>query len=291
MDIREARAILRLPHNYTHSDLRKQYHRLALRYHPDKNGDCTESTRKFREINDAYNTVRAELSACDADIDEPATYDELLLNLIGMTCRDARLSKKLLDAIKVMVADYSHKTLSSIPAAVLFQCYIFMNENKDILHIPDSFLSMVGGIVKTQENGENFQVITPSLEDMYESNVLKLEYGGSVYLIPLWHSEIAFDHDGCELSIRCVPSVPDHMSVDNNNDLHVHVKTHVASLLQKAALELDIGVCKISIPVRELRIVKYQTWTSRGLGIPRIDTMDIYSNATRGDVIAHIELY
>ena len=34
--------------------LKKQYHKLALLYHPDKNGNTYESKLKFQTINEAY---------------------------------------------------------------------------------------------------------------------------------------------------------------------------------------------------------------------------------------------
>ena len=38
--------------------LKKKYHKLALKNHPDKNGNTIESTIKFREINEAYLLLR-----------------------------------------------------------------------------------------------------------------------------------------------------------------------------------------------------------------------------------------
>lgn len=38
--------------------LKKQYRKMALKYHPDKNGNTPESNEKFRKINEAYNYLK-----------------------------------------------------------------------------------------------------------------------------------------------------------------------------------------------------------------------------------------
>ena len=38
--------------------LKKKYHKLALQYHPDKNGNTSESNEKFKRINESYNYLR-----------------------------------------------------------------------------------------------------------------------------------------------------------------------------------------------------------------------------------------
>lgn len=49
--------ILNLKHNSTTTEIKKAYYRLALKYHPDKNKDITESTEKFKLLSEAYSTL------------------------------------------------------------------------------------------------------------------------------------------------------------------------------------------------------------------------------------------
>jgi hypothetical protein len=53
MDIRRARGILELPDNYTETELKKKYHSLAMKYHPDKNKN-EDAKDAFMEIQEAY---------------------------------------------------------------------------------------------------------------------------------------------------------------------------------------------------------------------------------------------
>ena len=54
MNLLEARIILELPPTWTPETLKKNYHRLAIKHHPDKN-NTKDSSDEFIKINDAYN--------------------------------------------------------------------------------------------------------------------------------------------------------------------------------------------------------------------------------------------
>ena len=47
--------------------LKKQYRKLALINHPDKNGNSQESTEKFQQINEAYHFLKREIKILNAD--------------------------------------------------------------------------------------------------------------------------------------------------------------------------------------------------------------------------------
>ena len=40
--------------------LKRCYHKQALKYHPDKNGNTDESTERFKQINEAYEFLKRE---------------------------------------------------------------------------------------------------------------------------------------------------------------------------------------------------------------------------------------
>ena len=128
---------------------------------------------------------------------------------------------------------------------------------------------------------------------MYDSNILKLNYKDNMYLIPLWHAEVSFDveNDENDLDITCIPKLPEHMSIDNNNNLHIYIRSKIESLLNRETLDLNIDIKNISILIKDLKIIKHQTIVYEGQGIPRIDEKDIYNNEHKGDIIVHLELY
>lgn len=49
--------ILGLRRDASHSEIKKAYRKLALKYHPDKNPDDKSAEDKFKEVSEAYNTL------------------------------------------------------------------------------------------------------------------------------------------------------------------------------------------------------------------------------------------
>jgi curved DNA-binding protein CbpA len=68
MDYKKAFYILEITHNdFSYEYLKKQYHKLSLKHHPDKNGNTYESTERFKEINEAYFYLKTELKYLDVN--------------------------------------------------------------------------------------------------------------------------------------------------------------------------------------------------------------------------------
>ena len=52
--------ILNISKDASLDEIKKSYRKLALKYHPDKNKDNEESTKKFQEITEAYSILGDE---------------------------------------------------------------------------------------------------------------------------------------------------------------------------------------------------------------------------------------
>ena len=46
--------VLEIDKNASDSEIKKAYHKLARKYHPDRNNNDKESEEKFKEVNEAY---------------------------------------------------------------------------------------------------------------------------------------------------------------------------------------------------------------------------------------------
>jgi preprotein translocase subunit Sec63 len=73
MDLNEAYNALEIDANnksITNEYIKKQYRKMALKYHPDKNGNTEESNERFKKINEAYNYLKnIYVEDVDADLD------------------------------------------------------------------------------------------------------------------------------------------------------------------------------------------------------------------------------
>lgn len=63
--VNRARRALELPERATLGEIKGAYRRLARRHHPDRNGGDPEAAGRFREVNEAYETVRTYCTGRD----------------------------------------------------------------------------------------------------------------------------------------------------------------------------------------------------------------------------------
>ena len=56
----------------------------------------------------------------------------------------------------------------------------------------------------------------------------------------VWHSELHYriesEHDASkQLIVKCMPELPEHMSIDANNELHIDVRADIKELLNRGS--------------------------------------------------------
>ena len=74
MTAQEAYTIIELEYGEKIDAVRKAFRRLALKYHPDRNGDSSEATEKFKEINNAYEFL-CEYISDPGSVHDDSQYD------------------------------------------------------------------------------------------------------------------------------------------------------------------------------------------------------------------------
>ncbi len=72
MEYKDYYKVLGVEHNATQDEIKKQYRKLALKYHPDKNPGDKSAEDKFKEISEAYQVL--------GNADSRKKYDELGAN-------------------------------------------------------------------------------------------------------------------------------------------------------------------------------------------------------------------
>jgi DnaJ-class molecular chaperone len=297
MDIQKALEILECDNaNITLPSLKKQYYKLALRNHPDKNGNTLESTQRFQQINDAYDILKREIEDDDgASHNDKTTMFSYMANLfVDGLMKNEYISSIIKNIISDGYSTISRKVFDNLDKEQATSIYNFMFKYKTFLHIDEELLDKIKNIILEKYKNVQIYILNPSLTDIIENNIYKLEIDGQTYYVPLWHSEVYFDDpNNNEIIVKCIPDLPDNMSIDENNNLYITLPdiSFTFSLLKDEYIVILIGKRSINLPICKLLCKPVQTYTFKGNGISQIiDTVDmIYNTDIRGDIIVKIK--
>lgn len=310
--------------NLTQEYVKKKYHTLALKWHPDKNYNIN-STEKFQKINEAYEYLSNELyiinqetshynsNTCNTFVSsgcfkDSTKYTDILNTFISSIFNKYTSNTNFfINAVKEIVVNYNTLTLAYL--TVIFEkidkqqsieIYKLLYKYNDILHIKYETLELVKLIIeeKVLQCNENIRVfiLKPLLTDLLEHHIYKLYVDDELYLVPLWHNELYFDSkDGSEIIVLCQPKLPDNVHVDEYNniyyDTNINIECELPYLIKhKHFVSLEIGEKLFSIPLDKLYLKEEQLYRFKGQGVSRILENDIYNITSKGDVIVKITL-
>ena len=293
--------------------IKKSYHKLALKWHPDKNGNTAESNNKFQRIVESYEYLSNEIKETKST-DEPfvSSFDSkegkiyvnilstFILSLIKGT---TSYSDVFANVIKEIVLGYNAISLPHLQnifeeldkeKAILI--YNLLYKYKDILYITEETLELVSLVVKEKYKNDMVFILRPSLKDMMDSNIYKLYVDDELYLVPLWHTEMYFDApNGCEIIVLCQPVLSDNVSIDENNNIYItkHINAQqelIDLILNDQFVSIEVGDKWISIPVSQLQMKRKQLYKLKGQGIAQINEKDIYNASIKSDIIINFIL-
>lgn len=287
MDLTKACSILEISLPFTLSQLKKTYHRNSLKYHPDKTGGQT--TKKFQEICEAYEFLCIFLEVQD-EIPKDNTYasifNEFLSSMVNIDMSNTVLFDEILNGCK----NLSLKAFEGIDKQTSINIYMYLQQYADILNINDDILESIKKIIKEKLQNDEFIIINSTIENCIDGEIYVMNHNEDVFYIPLWHEELTFDLSGGTLEVKCIPELPDHITLDNNNNLHINISTSISGLLDKKTLDVNVGEKVFKIPIENLFIQKIQTYKFCKQGVPIINTKNIYNDTILGDIIIHLEL-
>ena len=205
--------------------LKKQYRRLALKNHPDKNGNTPESNEKFQKINEAYHYLKREikhLNPEDLEQDENSNNEEeedlqtssLYFNILRSFMKTVFEGKyndilsKIVNDIMTTGKKISAKLFDGLDKDTTLNIYTFLSNNKTTLHLSQEILDVIRGIVVKKYDNVEIYKLNPSISDLLNNNLYKLFVNDELFLVPLWHNESYFDASGCEIMVICEPELP-----------------------------------------------------------------------------------
>lgn len=299
MNYQKASDILELNPGFSLQKLKKNYYKKALQFHPDKNPNSTQSEH-FKEINEAYCYLKDSAPASNTTIinddyknDSIFDYNNMLDNFIKLFSNiDDKTSVSI---IKNIVSNYhkiSLKTFEQLDKKTAMKIFDWVEKYSQLFYISEDVLINLREIMKEKMKDDNLIILNPGLKNLMNKELYKLEINDEIYYVPLWHDEISFDTSGnINIIVKCHPTLPNHISIDENNDIHIHIQTKMVDILKRDKLEIELYLDKnIEIDVDKLFIKKTQTVLLKNIGIPRINTKEIFDCQKTGHILIHIEL-
>ena len=332
MNLKDARTMLGVSRDCSLTELNKRYRIMALKLHPDKNGNTPDATAAFQELNAAYHTLLPGAkndqageandsndednagNADNADNADNATYSNIFMNFMKSLFKrkdktgGGNQNQVLLDLLHRIVHDYAsisvHAALDSLDPSVLFQLYETLEQYNSAVSMDARIFEEITRIIREKMQNNNIIILKPSLKDVIQNNISVLQFGGQTFYVPLWHSELHYriestpdspDKSGKQLIVKCMPDLPDHMSIDANNELHIDVSVDIKEMLNLSAGVLRIPLYDsecVELPVRELHIKCRQTVILKNniYGISLICANDIYDVSNKAPICVHVQL-
>ena len=301
----EALEILEINVNITDitlEHLKKQYRKMALKHHTDKNGNKQESNDNFKNINEAYHWLKREkdLAKDEEEEDEynressPSIYLLVLKNFIK-TVMDGNYMEAIPTIVYdiLMSNDISAKIFENLDKEVVLNIYVLLSKYKTILHLRDDVFEKIKQMVVDKYEHVEIYKLNPSVNDLINSNFYKLYVKGQLFLVPLWHYESYYDTSGCEIIVICDPELPDNIKIDDDNNLIVSITINediTEMIIKEQPLVFYIGENEYAINLSNLYMKKEQYYCFKGQGIPKV-TKNIYDVSDKMDIIIKISIH
>lgn len=282
--------------------LKKQYRKLALKNHPDKNNNTAESTIKFQQIHEAYEYLRREFKHLPEDdpesVDEPISslYFDILTGfmktMFAGTYDD--VLTKIVNDIIVAGKKISARLFDGLDKETALNVYTFLSNNRSVLHLSQEMLDIIREVVVKKYDNIEVYHLNPSISDLMNNNLYKLYVNDALYLVPLWHNESYFDGSGCEIMVICEPELPKGMTIDDDNNVYVETvicghRDLVSLILEGGSIQVDIGEKEFKIPVSQLHMKQEQYYRIKNEGISKIKK-DMCDVAEKSDIIVKINI-
>lgn len=278
--------------------LKKQYRKLALKNHPDKNGNTYESNEKFKRINEAYHYLKKEMKHLDfeEDVSNSSSLYYDILNGFIKTVFEGNSDELLTKAVNDIMSSgkrISVKMFDNLDKDTAFNIYTFLSNNRSILHLSNDILNTIREIVVKKYDNVEVYKLNPTINDLVNNNLYKLYINEQLFLVPLWHNESYFDISGCEIIVICDPELEKGVTIDDDNNICIETTIegkNISELIENnASITIQLGNKSISIPISNIYMKKEQIYRIKSEGLPK-DSSNMYDVYEKTDLIVNINI-
>ena len=274
MELQKACQIMNITLPIDTISLRKVYLKKALSCHPDKNSSVNANIQ-FSQLNDAYQFLSTHIQKTTNDEEETISFT----------------SSKVISILKNISQKITIKAFEEIDKETAFVLYKYLIKYSNLFNIDNDILKQIHEIVSNKCTCQEIILINPSIDNLMNEDVYKLEHYGHTLCVPMWHSELVYEINGKNVVVKCVPELPDNVTIDFNGDLLVKVSSKISELLYKKNLDVNVGNQIFKISSCHLLIKEKQFYTLKNKGIPSMNIHDIYNTINKCNIIVEINLY
>ena len=297
MNFSSACDILNLTPLFSYADLKKNYHLMALQYHPDKNPDLN-SGEIFRQVVDAYQYLSSYLDATNHKDDKYTpreadaakdtyshSYSSIVYDFIKiMTTNNQYDNNRLIDIFKNDCLEYILSTISELEDSTLIELAKYCNFAYKIFNVCEESREKIREAILSRLKDVNVYILNPNLKNLINNDIYCLEHAGEIIYVPLWHKELHYNN----VVIKCVPELPENIWIDDINNIHYKLSIESNGIFSEKRLMITICQKQLVIPVNQLMIKKYQTYIFIGQGISKINNNNILDVDMKSNIIVHI---
>jgi len=283
--------------------IKKNYKRMALLHHPDKNS-APDASKTFQEIHEAYEFLMKYEEYMENDEDSDADFEENInidktsyrwtvfsfLKNILQSENANKLIYTIIQKISTTCELTALDTLEKIDKTTLIKIYDILKMYKGAFHFTDDFVAKIEDMVKDKCKMDECIILNPTIDDLFENNLYKIRTNAFIYIVPLWHHELVYDNSGNDIYVKCNPILDNNVHIDNKNNVHVELKYSVGELWGLERVDFRIGKQVFSFDPRVLKLRNQQTLVLSRIGIPKINTDQVYDVTKKADIYLEIEL-
>jgi hypothetical protein len=302
MDFQTAIKTLELNVGFSLVDVKRNYYKLSLKWHPDKNTSIN-STKKFQEIAEAYEFLKIYLDLENGN-ETNETNENDFLNMCNhflssliettKTMTGNRITNEqimnILKQLTTKCEKVSIKLFEGIDKESSILLFNYLVSYADILSISQETLNEIKNVIELKMKNDNIIILNPNIENLLNDEVYVLTFEDKTYYIPLWHNELIYDTTKGKLIVKIEPELPPHLEIDDNNNIIVNLTTKINSLLVNEKLIFKLGEKVFQMTSENLRIKKKQQFFLKNKGLTRINYSELYNIKKKADIIVNLEL-